>query len=175
MGICSKRTTDSLLFGLSLALSAGFPGLDGFRHAVYVTTLLAAASSSALLITPVAAMAIYPHSLPGELRYDPLRDFAPVAHLMSYQIGFGVTTALPARTLGEYVALVKRDPQAGFYASAAAGSLPHFFGLMFARAAGLQLTHVPYKGTAAVMQAMMSGEIPAAVLTVADRMRAPFR
>jgi hypothetical protein len=41
-------------FLLSLALSAGFPGLDGFRHGVYVTTLLAAASSSALLITPVA-------------------------------------------------------------------------------------------------------------------------
>jgi hypothetical protein len=41
-------------FLLSLAFSAGFVGLDGFRHAVYVTTLLAAASSSALLITPVA-------------------------------------------------------------------------------------------------------------------------
>jgi len=54
------------------------------------------------------------------------------------------------------------------FASAAAGSLPHFFGLMSARAAGLQLTHVPYKGSASVMQAMTSGEIPAAVLTVAD-------
>jgi len=75
---------------------------------------------------------------------------------------------VPAKTLAEYAALARSGGTYANFASAAAGSLPHFFGLMFAKAAGLQLTHVPYKGTAVVMQAMMSGEIPAAVLTVAD-------
>jgi tripartite-type tricarboxylate transporter receptor subunit TctC len=132
------------------------------------TVKAAAPDGATLLLTPVATMAIFPHSLPGELRYDPLRDFAAVAHLANFQIGFGVSEALPARSLGEYVALVKRDPKAGFYASAAAGSLPHFLGVMFARAAQVELTHVPYKGTAPAMQALAAGEIAAISTVVSD-------
>jgi len=130
------------------------------------TVKASAPDGATVLLTPVATMAIFPHSFPGELRYDPLRDFAAVAHLANFQLGFGVSVELPARTLREYVALVKREPKAGFYASAAAGSLPHFLGVMFARAAGIELTHVPYKGTAPAMQALAGGEI-AAISTVA--------
>ena len=54
------------------------------------------------------------------------------------------------------------------YASAAAGSLPHFLGVMFARTAGIELTHVPYKGTAHAMQAIAGGEISAISTVAAD-------
>jgi tripartite-type tricarboxylate transporter receptor subunit TctC len=118
-------------------------------------------------MSPVAAISIFPHSF-GNLRYDPFKDFAPVAHLANFQIGLGIAAKLPAKTLAEYVALVKQDPKAGFYASAAAGSLPHFFGVMFARAAGIDMTHVPYKGTAEAMTALAAGEIAAASTLVAD-------
>jgi tripartite-type tricarboxylate transporter receptor subunit TctC len=122
-----------------------------------------------LLMTPVATMSIFPHSFAGQLRYDPFKDFVPVAHLANFQLGLAVNAKVPASTLAEYVAMVKADPaKNGFYASAAAGSLPHFFGVMFARTAGIQLTHVPYKGTALVMQALASGEISAASTVVAD-------
>lgn len=120
-----------------------------------------------LLMTPLANMVAFPHSY-ARLDYDPFKDYVPVAELATFDLGFGVGSAVPAKTLAEYAALAKSGGTYANFASAAAGSLPHFFGLMFAKAAGLQLTHVPYKGTAAVMQAMMSGEIPAAVLTVAD-------
>ncbi|MCW5659274.1 MAG: ABC transporter substrate-binding protein [Burkholderiaceae bacterium] len=124
---------------------------------------------STLLMTPVATMSIFPHSYAGELRYDAFKDFAPVAHLSNFQLGLAVNTQVPAKTLAEYVALVKADAtKYGFYASAAAGSLPHFFGVMFARSAGINLTHVPYKGTAPAMQALASGEIAAASTVVAD-------
>jgi len=123
---------------------------------------------STLLMTPVATMAIFPHSFAGQLRYDPLKDFAPVAHLSNFQLGFGVASNVPARSLAEYVAAVKKDPKLGFYGSAAPGSLPHFFGVMFARAAGIELTHVPYKGTAAVMQAIAGGEVSAISTVTAD-------
>jgi tripartite-type tricarboxylate transporter receptor subunit TctC len=132
------------------------------------TVKAATADGTALLMTPVATMAIFPHSFAGSLRYDPLRDFAPVAHMSSFQLGFGVNAALPARTLAEYVALVKKDPKAGYYASAAPGSIPHFLGVMLARAAGLEMTHVPYKGTAPAMQAIAAGEIAAISTVVAD-------
>jgi tripartite-type tricarboxylate transporter receptor subunit TctC len=127
----------------------------------------AAPDGNTLLMTPLANMVAFPHSY-SKLDYDPFKDFAPVAELATFHLALGVGAGVPAKTLAEYAALAKAGGIYANFASAAAGSLPHFFGLMFAKAAGLQLTHVPYKGTAAVMQAMMSGEIPAAVLTVAD-------
>jgi tripartite-type tricarboxylate transporter receptor subunit TctC len=129
----------------------------------------AAADGNTLVMTPVATMPIFAHSFAGQLRYDPFKDFAPVAHLSNFQIGLGVATKVPAKTVQEYVTWVKSDPQAnGFYASAAQGSLPHFFGVMFARSAGITLTHVPYKGTAAAMQALTAGEVTALSTVVAD-------
>jgi len=118
-------------------------------------------------MTPLAPMVAFPHSY-SKLDYDPFKDYVPVAELCAFYLAMGVGSAVPAKTLAEYAALVRTGGTYANFASAAAGSLPHFFGLMFAKAAGVQLTHVPYKGTANVMQAMMSGEIPAAVLTVAD-------
>lgn len=129
----------------------------------------AAPDGRTLLMTPVATMSIYPHSYPGQLRYDPFKDFVPVAHLSNFQIGLAVQTQVPVKTLAEYVAWVKADAaKNGFYASAASGSIPHFFGVMFARAAGIELTHVPYKGTAPAMQALAAGEVSAVSTVVAD-------
>jgi tripartite-type tricarboxylate transporter receptor subunit TctC len=122
-----------------------------------------------LLMTPVATMSIFPHSYAGQLRYDAFKDFAPVAHLSNFQLGLAVNAQVPAKTLADYVALVKADSgKYGFYASAAAGSLPHFFGVMFAKGAGINLTHVPYKGTAPAMQALAAGEVAALSTVVAD-------
>lgn len=122
-----------------------------------------------LLMTPVATMAIFPHSYAGELRYDPLKDFAPVTHLTNFQVGLGVASEAPAKNLAEYVRWVKSDPaKNGFYGSAAAGSIPHFFGVMFARAAGIELTHVPFKGTADAMTALAGGQISALSTVAAD-------
>src|SRR6185503_11237094 len=128
----------------------------------------AAPDGNTLLITPVATMAIFPHSFAGKLRYDPFKDFVPVAHLSNFQLGLGVASGVPANTLADYVAAVKKDPKLGFYASAAAGSIPHFFGVMFARTAGIELTHVPYKGTAPALQALAGGEVSAISTVAAD-------
>jgi tripartite-type tricarboxylate transporter receptor subunit TctC len=127
----------------------------------------AAPDGNTILMTPLATMVAFPHSY-TKLDYDPFKDYAPVAHVAAFQLAFGVGAQVPAKTLAEYVALAKTGGTYGNFASAATGSLPHFFGLLFAKAAGLHLTHVPYKGTANVLQALMSAEIPAAVLPIAD-------
>ena len=141
------------------------PGAAGIVACMNVKS--APADGNTLLMTPLANMVAFPHSY-TKLDYDPFKDFTPVAELATFDLALGVGAGVPARTLAEYAALAKSGGIYANFASAAAGSLPHFFGLMFAKAAGLQLVHVPYKGTANVMQAMMSGEIPAAVLPVAD-------
>lgn len=122
-----------------------------------------------LMMTPVATMSIYPHSYGSQLKYDPFKDFAPVAHLTNFQIGLGTGMGVPAQNLKEYVAWVRSKPDThAFYGSAAAGSIPHFFGAMFAKSAGLSLQHVPYRGTAAAMQALAAGEIAALSTVAAD-------
>jgi tripartite-type tricarboxylate transporter receptor subunit TctC len=102
------------------------------------------------------------------LRYDVFRDFAPLAHLANFDLGLAVNANVPANTLKEYVALVKKDPKMGDYASAGTGSLPHFFAVMFARTAGIEMNHVPFKGTAPSLQALVGGQISAASVVLSD-------
>lgn len=132
------------------------------------TVKAAAPDGTTLLLTPVATMAAFPHSHGAALRYDPFRDFEPVAHLSNFQLSLLINAELPAKTVADYIALVKKDPKLGDYASAAAGSLPHYFGVLFARSAGLEMTHVPYKGTAPALQALAGGEVKAAMFVLAD-------
>jgi len=141
------------------------PGAGG--RVANETVKAARADGTTLLMTPVATMSIFPHSF-GDLRYDPFKDFVPVAHLSDFQLSLGVGASVPAKSLKEYVALVKKDPKMGFYASAAAGSIPHFLGVMFARTAGIEMTHVAYRGTAPALQALAAGEIAAATTLAAD-------
>lgn len=129
----------------------------------------AAPDGTTLMLAPVAQISIFPTSFAGQLRYDPFTDFAPVAHVSNFQIGLGVGRHVPAENLRQYIDWVKSEPaKNGFYGSAATGSLPHFFGAMFARAAGLEMTHVPYRGTAPAMQALAAGDIAALSTVTAD-------
>jgi tripartite-type tricarboxylate transporter receptor subunit TctC len=129
----------------------------------------AAPDGTTLMLAPVAQISIFPTSFAGQMRYDPFTDFAPVAHVSNFQIGLGIARNVPAQNLAQYIEWVKADPaKNGFYGSAAAGSLPHFFGVMFGRAAGLEMTHVPYRGTAPAMQALAGGEIAALSTVTAD-------
>jgi tripartite-type tricarboxylate transporter receptor subunit TctC len=132
------------------------------------TVKAAPPDGSTILLTPVATMAAFPHSHGAAVRYDPFKDFEPVAHLANFQLSLLLNAEVPAKNAAEYIALVKRDAKMGDYASAAAGSLPHYFGVLFARSAGIDMTHIPYKGTAPVLQALAGGEIKAAMLVLAD-------
>jgi tripartite-type tricarboxylate transporter receptor subunit TctC len=128
----------------------------------------AAPDGGTILLSPLAPMVAFPHSHGASVRYDPFKDFVPVAHVCDFQLALVVNGELPAKSVAEFVALVKKDPRLGDYASAAAGSLPHYLGVMFAKAAGLEMTHVPYKGTAPALQALAGGEVKAAMFVLAD-------
>jgi tripartite-type tricarboxylate transporter receptor subunit TctC len=127
----------------------------------------AAPDGNTLLMTPLANMVAFPHSY-TKLDYDPFKDYVPVAQVATFQLALGVGPNVPAKTLTQYVELAKKGGAYANFTSPAVGSLPHFFGILFARTAGLELTYVPYRGSAQVLPALIGGEIAAAVLTVSD-------
>ncbi len=124
------------------------------------------ADGSVLVMTPLVTIVTAPHI--QELPYDPFKDFAPVAHTANFLFAFAMGPATPAKSLKEYIGLVKQDVKYANYASAATGSLPHFFSLLFAEKAGLKLNHIGYRGTAAAMTDLLGGQIAAFMGTVSD-------
>jgi tripartite-type tricarboxylate transporter receptor subunit TctC len=119
----------------------------------------AAPDGNTLLISPVAPMAVYQHVYPS-LEYDPARDFEPIAQLVTFDFAIAVGPQVPARSLSELVAWVKANPLLANYGTPAAGTLPHFFAVLFGREANLDLRHVTYKGTAAALTDLLGGQIP---------------
>jgi tripartite-type tricarboxylate transporter receptor subunit TctC len=125
------------------------------------------ADGSVLVMTPLVTVVTAPH-IYSNLRYDAFADFAPVAHTANFLFAYAVSPAVPANSLSDFVNLVKKDPKYGNYASAAPGSLPHFFSILFADKAGLQMNHIGYKGTAAALTDLLGGQIASFMGTVSD-------
>ena len=126
----------------------------------------APADGSYLVMTPLVTVITAPHI--QKLPYDPFTDFVPVAHAANFQFAFVMGPHTPAKSVKEYIALVKQDPKYGNYASAATGSLPHFFSLVFAKNAGITMNHIGYRGTAAALTDLLGGQIAAFMGTVSD-------
>ncbi len=93
--------------------------------------------------------------------YDPLRDFAPITLAATAPNVLVVGQAVPARTLAEFIALAKQKPGALNYGSAGTGTSPHMSMELLKSMAGIDLQHVPYKGTAAAVTDVIGGQIAA--------------
>lgn len=141
------------------------PGAGGNIATLHVKG--AAPDGRTLLLSPSSTMVIYPHVF-KDLNYDPFADFTPVALLTDWQMCFAVGAGVAAKTLSQYFALVKKDSSYANYGSPAPGSTGHFGGTMLARSVGLELNHIPYKGTAPVINAVVAGEIAAASVIIGD-------
>jgi tripartite-type tricarboxylate transporter receptor subunit TctC len=139
--------------------AAGRPGVAAVKNAM--------PDGATLLVTPIAPMAVYQHAF-RKLEYDPVADFAPVSQLATFDFALAVGPQVPAGSLKELVAWIKADPSRAAFGSPGAGTLPHFFGLLFGHAAGIELRHVPYKGSAATLSDLIAGHVPMVVTTLSD-------
>ncbi len=95
-----------------------------------------------------------------KLGVDPSRALAPVALVALVPSVLYVNPAIPANTLEEFVALVRRSPGKYSFASAGSGSPQHLAGEMLKLAYGLDLVHVPYKGSGPAISDVISGQVP---------------
>ncbi len=110
-----------------------------------------------LLATSFATLAVAPHTYKN-VPYHPVNDFASVSLFAITQAGLCVAGAVPAKTTRELIDLARARPGKLLMASAGIGSTSHLAGLMFATAAGIEVTHVPYKGGGPSAAAIGSGE-----------------
>jgi tripartite-type tricarboxylate transporter receptor subunit TctC len=98
-------------------------------------------------------------ALERRLGYDPVKDFAPVTLLVTIPYVLVAHPALPANSVKELIALARAQPGKLNYASGGSGSAPHLIGEMFKAAAGLNIVHVPYKGSTPAVNDLMGGQV----------------
>ena len=120
-----------------------------------------------LLFVPNPPVAIYPHSYPN-LEYDPVRDLTPVSLAATFDVALAVSSKNDIKTVKELIAWAKANPSQADYGSPGAGGLGHFLGVMVATDTGLDLKHVSYRGSGAVMADLLGGQIPIAVIPLGD-------
>ena len=102
--------------------------------------------------------AILPH-LVSKLAFDPLKDFTPILHATASSNILIVHPSVPAKTVPELVAHAKANPGKLTYASQGNGSSGHVVGEQFKRLAGVEITHVPYRGAAPAGQDLVAGHV----------------
>ena len=95
----------------------------------------------------------------AKLPYDPARDFAPITTTVNVTSFLAVTPSLPVNNVKEFIAYTKARPGQLSYASAGQGSTSHFSAELFNRMAGIEMAHVPYKGTGPALPDLLAGRV----------------
>jgi tripartite-type tricarboxylate transporter receptor subunit TctC len=149
--------------GAKLADALGQPVIIVNRGGAGGTTAAASVAKSdpdgyTLLLNTIATHGIGPH-LYANLPYDPAKDFAPVILVAKFPLIMTVTASLPARSVADVVALAKARPGELAFASAGTGGAPHLAGELFKRVAGVDLLHVPYRGSGPAAVDLIAGRV----------------
>ena len=112
-----------------------------------------------LLMGATSTHAISPN-LYTRIGYDPIKDFAPVTLVANTPSLLAVHPALPVRSVRDLIALAKSRPGELSYASAGSGSNNHLAGVLFCKMAGVNMAHIPYKGSGQALVDVMAGQVP---------------
>jgi tripartite-type tricarboxylate transporter receptor subunit TctC len=139
----------------------------GGAGGVLGTEIVAKAAPDGYTLLLVPTSHVINPSIYVKLPYDTVADFAPISMVASTAILMAVNPRVPASTMRGFVEAAKVDPKAiGNYGSAGVGTVFHLTGQLFNQLSGLALQHVPYRGGAPTVTALLAGEIPVAFETI---------
>jgi tripartite-type tricarboxylate transporter receptor subunit TctC len=162
--IVAAKLTES--FGQSVIVE-NRPGASG--NLALEAVAKAPADGYTLFVGNVSTNTINENTFASTLAIKPSRDLVGIAKLVEIPHIIATSADFPANSVADLVALAKKDPGKINYASAGLGSYPHLDMEKLQRAAGIQLTHIPYKGGAGQMiPAIISGEAPVAFLNLSS-------
>ncbi len=145
------------------------PGAAGVIGAGMVSR--AAPDGYTLLLADDSPLSITPH-IQKPMPFDALKDFAPIIPIAQIEFLLTVHPSIPARSLGEFVAYLKKNPGKFSYASAGIGSIHHLSMEWLKRVAGVDMTHVPYKGSGQILPDVIAGLVQVTYTGLAQTM--PF-
>ncbi|WP_160123212.1 Bug family tripartite tricarboxylate transporter substrate binding protein [Rhodovarius lipocyclicus] len=111
-----------------------------------------------LMVAPIVVPVFFPFVYPN-LSFDPVKDLAPVARLTAFNFALTVKRDHPARDLAAFIAWAREKGDNATFGSLSAGTPSHFLGDLFNQATGCQLRHIPYRGSAPLMTALLAGEV----------------
>jgi tripartite-type tricarboxylate transporter receptor subunit TctC len=129
-------------------------------------TAKAAPDGYTLLVASVSLMAINVTLREGNISYHPMKDFTHITLTGKVPLALSVLPAFPARTLKELIAYAKAKPGTLGYGSAGVGSSNHIVGESLKTQAGIDMTHIPFKGGAPAMTSLLASQIPLYIATV---------
>jgi len=144
-------------------------GAGGRVAAEYMKAV--APDGNTIMVGNIAVMTLAQFTF-RKLAYDGTRDFVPITHAANFQLGFAAGpmtgNGTPVATLGDFVKWARANEKDAAFASPAAGSLPHFFGVMLSKGTGLDLLHVPFNGSAPIKTAIVGSQVASEVDTLPD-------
>ena len=140
------------------------PGAGGIVGTQAVAT--AAPDGYTFCICSVGAVSVAPFA--QKVSYDPIKDLAPVAIISTIVQAIVVKKALPVTTLAELVSYAKANPGKLNYGSSGAGGLTHYSVELFQARTGTEMVHIPFKGGAPAMAAVVSGDIDISFANMTD-------
>lgn len=124
---------------------------------------------TSLLVAPDAVMVVNPFVF-SKLPYDPVKDFRSVALLGKATLVLTINPGLNVKTFADYVQLAKSKPKSLTFGSGGPGHPSHMAMELLNQRLGIELVHVPYKGTSPALQGLMGGEVNAVITSLAEVM-----
>lgn len=132
---------------------AGASGIIGTELAAK-----AAPDGYTMFMGTMGNLTVNKHLFP-RMTVDPVKDFAPLSQVVAVHFVMVAHPSVPAKSVQDVIALAKRQPGQLTYGSSGPGGAPHLAGELLNKMAGIRLVHIPYKGSAIVMQDLMGGQI----------------
>lgn len=140
----------------------GGDGLIGIKSVIN-----AGPEGNTILVTTGPTMYLLPmvETVPS---FNTAKDFVPVSQLARFEFGVVASPAIEAKDFKQLVSWLKANPDKATYGVPSNGTIPHFTGLKLEESLGMQMTRVPYRGSAPIINDLIGGHLPFGVTTIAD-------
>ncbi len=122
-----------------------------------------------VMISPIVTTVLAPLTF-SKLNYDAVKDFAPIGHVANFDFGLAVPAESPYKNLAEFLTWMKANPTKANFGMPAAGSLPHFFGLMIGREAKVDIVPVPFQGGAPLLTALAGNQLASGIDVLGEQL-----
>lgn len=126
---------------------------------------LAASPADGYTLMVAAAQMTWNSALYPNLKYDPIKSFAPISKVMSSPALLAVNPKVPVKTVSELIAYARKEPGRLTFASSGSGTVPHLSGELFKVSTGTQMTHVPYRGAGPALNDLLGGQVDISFVT----------